>query len=144
LNTNANFQRLIAPLQRCPLKNLGSGAWLFAVVTEFSKAATQITDALLISTTNGHGEGKFQLFDLMVTLDECPLFTQWCVGTGLRVNGSEDCHGSLSFYFDTSDQPPDTKPAMSRHDSLILLHFLIFHRPLLVPANCPLSGGGSD
>ena len=65
----------------------GSGARFFAVVTKISNALTQLMDALLITTTNGDSEGKFQLFNLMSAVNKTATIAQRCVRTGLRVNG---------------------------------------------------------
>ena len=63
-------------------------------------------NTLLISPAESNGKGKFQFFNLMTALNKTVTFARRCVRAGLRVNGGEGCHGSLSFYFDTHGQPP--------------------------------------
>ena len=84
----------------------GSGARFFAVVTEISNALTQLMNALLITAAYGDSKGKFQLFNLMSAVNKTATIAERCVRTGLRVNGGERGHGSLSFYSATPGQGP--------------------------------------
>ena len=45
-----------------------SGAGLFAVATQFSDLGTTLLDALGITAGDGHGQGEFQLLELVTTL----------------------------------------------------------------------------
>ena len=82
----------------------GSGARFFAVVTKIGDALTQLMNALLITAANGNSKGKFQLFNLVSAFNKPATIAERCVRTGLRMNGGERCHGSLSFYSATPDQ----------------------------------------
>ena len=84
----------------------GSGARFFAVVAKIGNALTQLMNALLITAANGNSKGKFQLFNLVSAVNKTATITERRVRTGLRVNGGERCHGSLSFYSATPDQGP--------------------------------------
>jgi len=141
----------LQPCRRSAAVSQSLGSRLLNVSTEGFDLISQLSRSTFITAGHGDRQGELQLFKLMTTLNETLTTAGQGQGAG-RTDGSAwstgagvgECHGRLSFYFDTPGQPdaiaPRTPSGRHRLIAVIAVPLVVAMHLVILVVSCLVEG----